>query len=51
MALGIGLESWLDFRLVLSYDEKERILDQDELLFTLMGKFKLDAIEKEDTSK
>ena len=29
LALSIKLESWFDFRFVLTYDEKERVLDQD----------------------
>lgn len=32
----LGLEDALDFRLLLCYENKERILDQDEVLFDLI---------------
>ena len=35
-----------DFRILLIYEGKERILDQDEVLFDLIAKYKFPVVEK-----
>lgn len=36
----------MDYRLVLVYEGKERILDQDELIFDIVRKYNVAAEEK-----
>jgi uncharacterized protein YjbK len=47
----LGLDTTLDYRLVLNTDSHERILDQDEIFFDLLKKFEIEAKEEEDSNK
>jgi hypothetical protein len=47
----LGLDDALDCRLVLRYEGRERILDQDEVLFDLINRYKFPVVEREDTSR
>jgi hypothetical protein len=47
----LGLDDALDCRLILRYENKERLLDQDEVLFDMIDKYQLPAVEREDTNR
>ena len=51
LGLFLGLGQALDCRILIKYEGKERILDQDEVLFDLISKYKFPVEEKEDTHR
>jgi hypothetical protein len=51
LALYLGLEDALDFRIILHFGGRQRLLDQDEVLFDLIGKYDFPVEEKEDANR
>lgn len=43
MGAALEFDLVLDYRLCLNYEEKERILDQDELIFDVVKKYNVPA--------
>lgn len=41
LGFSLGLDTILDFRLILNTDSHDRILDQDEIFFDLLKKFEI----------